>query len=75
MMCTHSPPCPPASAADREAAHTVAFRPEQGWSRLCNGVIVFDDDGELLPDGRIIASRRPTDDQPAAHSIRVAWAG
>jgi hypothetical protein len=25
------------------------FTPEQGWSLLCNGVIVFDDLGEILP--------------------------
>jgi Family of unknown function (DUF5999) len=27
---------------------------------LCNGVIVFDDGGELLPDGRAVAPDRPT---------------
>ena len=26
---------------------------------LCNGVIVFDDGGELLPDGRAVAPDRP----------------
>jgi hypothetical protein len=26
----------------------VASHPEQGWSLLCNGVLVFDDGGELL---------------------------
>jgi hypothetical protein len=26
---------------------------------LCNGVIVFDDTGQLLPDGRAIPPRRP----------------
>ena len=36
-----------------EAARTVAFHPEQGWSLLCNGLIVFDDLGEILPDGRV----------------------
>ena len=40
-----------------DAAHTAAFHPEQGWSLLCNGVIVFDDMGEILPDGRVIPSR------------------
>jgi hypothetical protein len=60
-MCRHIPPCPSAAAADREAAHTVAFHPEQGWSLLCNGVILFEDTGELLPDGRMIAPHRPTD--------------
>jgi hypothetical protein len=46
---------PPADHRDRDAAHTVAFHPEQGWSLLCNGVILFDDMGEILPDGRVIA--------------------
>jgi hypothetical protein len=50
-MCTHQPPCPPADRPDHDAARTVACHPEQGWSLLCNGVIVFDDLGELLPDG------------------------
>ena len=59
-MCSHRPPCPPANRTDREAARTVASHPEQGWSLLCNGVIVFDDLGELLPDGRAVAPRRPT---------------
>lgn len=25
---------------------------------LCNGVVLFEDTGELLPDGRIVAPRR-----------------
>jgi Family of unknown function (DUF5999) len=33
----------------------VVAHPEQGWSLLCNGVVVFEDTGDLLPDGRIIA--------------------
>jgi len=37
----------------------VAAHPEQGWSLLCNGVVLFDDTGELLPDGRPIPPRRP----------------
>jgi hypothetical protein len=36
----------------------VADQPGQGWSLLCNGVIVFDDGGELLPDGRAVAPAR-----------------
>jgi hypothetical protein len=56
--CTHVPHCPAATAADREAAHVVAARPEQGWSLLCNGIVLFDDCGELLPDGVAVASRR-----------------
>ena len=32
--------------------------PEQGWSLLCNGVVVFEDFGELLPNGQSVDSRR-----------------
>jgi len=52
-MCPHDPPCPPAHSADHGAARVVASHPEQGWSLLCNGVVEFDDTGELLPDGRV----------------------
>jgi uncharacterized protein DUF5999 len=34
----------------------VAFHPEQGWGLLCNGVVVFDDNGELLPDGSSVSA-------------------
>jgi len=57
--CPHSPKCPSAEAPDRDAAHIVQFHPEQGWNRLCNGVVVFDDTGALLPDGRTRAPHRP----------------
>ncbi|KWX00770.1 hypothetical protein TH66_03205 [Carbonactinospora thermoautotrophica] len=60
-MCLHIPPCPSADAPDREAARTVACYPEQGWSLLCNGVVVFEDTGELLPNGTAITPHRPTD--------------
>jgi len=59
--CPHQPLCPSAAELDREAARTVACHPEQGWSLLCNGIVVFDDTGELLPDGVVIAPHRPTD--------------
>jgi Family of unknown function (DUF5999) len=58
-MCPHRPLCPSANRPDRDAAKVVSAHPEQGWSLLCNGVVVFDDLGELLPDGRAVASRRP----------------
>ncbi|MGI8696531.1 MAG: DUF5999 family protein [Mycobacteriales bacterium] len=57
-MCQHQPACPPAHAADHEAAHVVVSHPEQGWSLLCNGVVLFDDTGELLPDGSVIGPHR-----------------
>ncbi len=56
--CGHLPACPPADAADREAARLMISHPQQGWGLLCNGVVVFDDTGELLPDGRAVAPRR-----------------
>lgn len=57
-MCQHQPPCPSADSADREAARLVAYCPEQGWSLLCNGVVSFDDSGDLLPDGHAIPPQR-----------------
>jgi hypothetical protein len=63
-MCVHESPCPSSDAPDREAAHVVAAHPEQGWSLLCNGIILFEDSGEILPDGRTIA---PTS-WPALHA-------
>jgi Family of unknown function (DUF5999) len=54
-MCEHRTPCPPPTATDRAAARIVAAHPEQGWSLLCNGVVLFDDGGVLLPDGRSIS--------------------
>jgi hypothetical protein len=65
-MCSHQPKCPSAGAPDREAAYTVAFHPEQGWSLLCNGVVLFDDTGELLPDGTIIPPHRSATPRAAA---------
>ncbi|MGW2652161.1 DUF5999 family protein [Streptomyces sp. NPDC001478] len=59
-MCSHEPRCPAADSADRESARVLAHRPEQGWSLLCNGVVVFDDTGEILPGGQIIPPHRPT---------------
>jgi hypothetical protein len=72
-MCPHTPLCPDARALDREAARTLVSHPEQGWSLLCNGIVVFEDTGELLPGGDTVAPHRPTDVSgncdiiPAAH--------
>ncbi|MGW0332973.1 DUF5999 family protein [Streptomyces sp. NPDC003011] len=61
-MCSHQPSCP---GAARPAPHVVAARPEQGWNLLCDGAIVFDDTGELLPDGRVVAPHRAPAGRPA----------
>lgn len=60
-MCRHQPRCPTATAHDHAAARVVAAHPEQGWSLLCNGVVAFDDTGELLPDDNAVA---PYSDEP-----------
>lgn len=65
-MCKHSPPCPTADASDRQAARVADAHPEQGWDRLCNGVLLFEDTGQLLPDGQVVAPRRP------AAAVRMA---
>jgi len=54
-MCSHQSSCP---SFDAGAAHVVAAHPEQGWSLLCDGAIVFDDTCELTSDGRAVAPHR-----------------
>jgi hypothetical protein len=70
MYCQHQPNCPDAEAVDHDAAKIVASHPEQGWNLLCNGVIVFEDTGELLPDGSSVAPHRG----PAPHSFLASAA-
>jgi hypothetical protein len=47
--CTHQPACPSAQSSDARAACVVADHWEQGWALLCNGSLVFDDEGILAP--------------------------
>jgi hypothetical protein len=68
MFCHHEPACPDARAVDHDAARIVASHPEQGWNLLCNGVIVFEDTGELMPDGSPIEPHRG----PARHCLPQA---
>jgi hypothetical protein len=49
-MCQHKPSCPSAKDTDREVALVIAARPDHGWSRLCSGVLLFDDSGKILPN-------------------------
>ncbi|WP_221477133.1 DUF5999 family protein [Streptomyces zagrosensis] len=58
-MCQHQPECPAARCPDGQAARSVASHPEQGWWLLCNGILLFEDTGSLLPDGRVTAPHRP----------------
>jgi len=50
-MCSHKPACPDVHDTDCCRAHVVADRSGQGWCRLCNGIILFDDGHYLTPDG------------------------
>jgi len=43
----------------------------EGWSLLCNGIVIFEDTGELLPGGASIAPHRPTDLTPCATTTEV----
>ena len=63
QACQHQPRCPDARAADRFGARAVKSHPQQGWSLLCNGVVLFDDGGALLPGGTGIS--------PAPTRLRV----
>lgn len=66
-VCPHHPRCPDADAPDWAAAHITALHPEQGWSRLCNGAIAFDDGGALVA-GRALPPRP----EPALHITHAA---
>ena len=48
-MCTHQPQCPRADDPDHALARVVAAHPEQGWSLLCNHVVLFDDGHAIEP--------------------------
>jgi hypothetical protein len=39
------------------AARLMVSHPEQGWSLLCNGVVLFDDAGVMLPGGQEVGPR------------------
>ncbi|MFF8617927.1 DUF5999 family protein [Streptomyces sp. NPDC015350] len=56
--CGHSPACPGPQDPAHGAARTSYRCPEQGWSLLCNGVLLFDT-GELVPGTGAVGPRRP----------------
>lgn len=69
-MCNHVPSCPSSEDSDREAARVVSAHPEQGWSLLCNGVVLFDDCGQILPSGRVIRAPHWQEQQPCPAESR-----
>ncbi|WP_198680639.1 DUF5999 family protein [Lentzea terrae] len=54
-MCQHEPQCPAAADPRGPWAEIVVAHPEQGWYLLCNGIVLFDDGGMMLPDHRVVA--------------------
>ena len=77
--CPHTPQCPGTDAADFESARVVVSHPLQGWSLLCNGAVVFEDTGAVLPDGRCLEPHRPGGRRAPAHdrarkAVRILWA-
>ncbi|HSP39160.1 MAG TPA: DUF5999 family protein [Frankiaceae bacterium] len=65
-MCQHIPTCPTSDDCAHEAARVVSSHPEQGWSLLCNGVILFEDTGELLPDRSTVSPHRGCAGKPCS---------
>lgn len=57
--CEHTPCCPAATDPGHDLAVVVFEHHDQGWVRLCNNVIVFDDTGDLLPSRQAVAPHRP----------------
>ncbi|WP_375803531.1 DUF5999 family protein [Streptomyces sp. A012304] len=57
----------------RQVAHRPAARRSYGEvqrrSLWCDGTIVFDDSGELLPDGRVVAPHRVTVERRPAVAV------
>ncbi|MEU5625576.1 DUF5999 family protein [Streptomyces tendae] len=48
--------------------HSIPSGEVQRRNLLCDGTVVFDDSGELLPDGRVVAPRRA----PAGRLVMAA---
>jgi hypothetical protein len=71
-MCCHQPLCPSADRSDRAAAQVTVAHPEQGWSLLCNGVVLFDDAGQLLPDGQMVSAPTGSAGTACRHRLPAA---
>ena len=54
-MCHHEPQCPVAADPRGQWAEIAVAHPEQGWYLLCNGIVLFDDGGLMLPDHSVVA--------------------
>ncbi|MGX9225910.1 DUF5999 family protein [Streptomyces albus] len=59
-------------SGDCSRLHSIPSGEVQRRSLLCNGVLLFEDTGGLLPDGRITAPRKPTAPQRQPAGRRVS---
>jgi hypothetical protein len=67
--CRHEPTCPAADQPDHDAAKVIAHDYSVGYSVLCNGVVVFEDTGELVGTNPIEPHRpEPQHRGPAPHN-------
>jgi len=74
-MCQHQPTCPSSDAPGHATARVVSRHPEQGWSLLCNGVVLFEDTGELLPDRRAVPPHQPVPVEACPRTLVACGAG
>ena len=55
--CPHTPSCPPVQALDAAAARIVADHlQDSGYALLCNGAVLLEGDGLLLPPAQPVAA-------------------
>ena len=54
--CPHTPTCPPVQARDAAAARIVADHlQDSGYALLCNGAVLLEGDGLLVPPQALAA--------------------
>lgn len=55
MICPHTPACPSADDPNCASAHEVnSHDDEQGWTLLCNGVLLMHDRSAIRPNGEVV---------------------
>ena len=57
LPCQHTPTCPRAQASDAAAARIVADHlQDNGYALLCNGAVLLEGDGLLVPPPQPVAA-------------------
>lgn len=65
-MCQHQPRCPQSWEAGGLAARIVADQPEQGWSLLRNGAVLFEDESVAVTS---VAARRARENRDYVRTL------